>query len=52
MQNEQRLQRIGPLPEAELRPDISSRDYSPRDEAECDAYDNQFICCGTMNVSL
>src|SRR5215510_6185261 len=39
VQDEQRPQRFGPFPEAEFRPDISSGDDSPRDEAECDAHE-------------
>ena len=52
VQDEQRPQRFGPLPEAEFRPDISSGDDPPRDEAECDAHEKPDICCGTMNVSF
>jgi hypothetical protein len=37
VQDEQRPQRFHPWPEAEFRPDISSGDDPPRDEAECDA---------------
>jgi hypothetical protein len=37
--HEQRPQRFGPWPEAEFRPDITSGDDSPRDEAECDAHE-------------
>jgi hypothetical protein len=33
--HEQRPQRFGPLPEAELRPDVSGGDDPPRDETEC-----------------
>jgi len=39
VEDEQRPQGFGPLPEAEFRPDISSGDYPPCDEAECDAYE-------------
>src|SRR5215468_11871021 len=39
VQDEQRPQCFGPFPEAEFRPDISSGDYPPRDEAECDAHE-------------
>jgi hypothetical protein len=34
MQDEHRLQRFGPLPETEFRPDISRGNYPPRDQAE------------------
>ena len=34
-----RPQRLGPWPEAEFRPDISSGDDPPRDEAECDGHE-------------
>jgi len=37
MEDEKRAQRFSPLPDAEFRPDISGRDHSPRDQAECDA---------------
>src|SRR5258708_25580610 len=37
VQDEQRPQRFGPLPEAEFRPDVSGGDDPPRDEAEYDA---------------
>jgi hypothetical protein len=36
---EQRPQRFGAWPEAELRPDITSGGDPPRDEAECDAHE-------------
>src|SRR6516164_9317891 len=39
VQDEQRPQCFGPFPEAKFRPDISSGDYPPGDQAECDAHE-------------
>ena len=37
VEDEQRLQRFGPLPNAEFRPNVSGGADAPRNEAECDA---------------
>src|SRR5215472_5048273 len=39
VQDEQRPQRLGPFPEAEFRPEVSSGNDPPRDETEGDAYE-------------